>query len=554
MLWWGVLAAALAASGPARGQVAEVSAAAEAWSYRIVQGDTLIGISDEYLARPAEWPRLQRLNRINDPLRLVPGSDVRIPTAWLRQTATVAEAVFVRGDVTVQRSPSEPAAAVQTGGTLRAGDVVRTAVDSSVTLRFADGSRLLVVPDSEVAIVQLLSVGRAARPSLTVRLQRGSADAQVVPRPARDTRFEILTPAVNLGVRGTEFRARVDPNPAFTRAEVLAGSIRADGSAPERGARGGKGVAVDAGLGIVAEAGKPIPAPQRLIGAPDLSGVAPLVERVPLRLGWAALPGATSYRAQVYAADSADQLLLDGVFPDATARWVDLPDGRYRLSARALDAQSLEGLDASATFVLNARPEPPFTSAPRNGGNAYGAAAELRWARSTAAARYRLQVAAEPTFKSPLLDSDDLTDTSRSVSLPPGTYHWRVASIAPDGDLGPFGDAQSYTQKPEPPSPGLEPPEPGADGLLLRWQAPAPGQKVRFQIATDSAFGQIVADETTDATQTVLRDPAPGTYYLRASTVEADGFAGPFGAAQQIEVPRSPWWWLVPGSLLLLLL
>ena len=554
MLWSGALAVALCGPTAARGQGVEPAGAVDAWSYRIVQGDTLIGISDEYLARPGDWPRLQRLNRISDPLRLVPGSEVRIPTDWLRQTATVAEAVFVRGEVTVQRSPSEPAVAVQTGGTLRAGDVVRTAAESSLTLRFADGSRLLVVPDSQVAIVELLVVGRAARPSLKVRLERGSADAQVVPRPARDTRFEIRTPAVNLGVRGTEFRARVDPNPAVTRAEVLVGSLRADGSGPERGGQRGKGVAVDAGLGIVAEAGKPIPAPQRLIGAPDLSGLAPLLERVPLRLSWPALPGARGYRAQVYAADSADQLLLDGVFAEASARWADLPDGRYRLRARAIDAQSLEGLDASATFVLNARPEPPFTSAPRNGGTAYGAGAELRWARSTAAARYRLQVAAEPAFTSPLLDSDDLTEPTRSVSLPPGTYHWRVASMAADGDLGPFGDAQSYTQNPEPPSPALEPPEPGADGLMFRWQAPAPGQKVRFQVATDSGFGHLVLDETTDAAQTVLKDPAPGTYYLRARTIEADGFEGPFGAAQQVEVPRSPWWWLVPGGLLLLLL
>lgn len=550
----GVWALALGAPMAAFGQAAETAASADAWSHSIVQGDTLIGIADEYLARPADWPRLQRLNRIADPLRLVPGREVRIPAAWLRQTATVAEAVFVRGEVTLQRAPSEPAAAVQTGGTLRAGDVVRTAADSSLALRFADGSRLLIVPNSEVAIVQLLAVGRAARPSLRFRLERGSADAQVVPRPGRDTRFEISTPAVNLGVRGTEFRARVDPQHPVTRTEVLVGSVAVDGSPRASSSKRGVGVAVDAGLGVVAEAGLPIPPPQRLIGAPDLSGVAPLIERVPLRLGWAPLRGAQGYHAQIYAADSADQLLLDGVFADASARWADLPDGRYRLRVRALDAHSLEGLDASADFVLNARPEPPFISAPTNGGTAYGAAAELRWARSTAAARYRLQVAASVDFKTPLLDRDDLTATALSVSLPPGTYHWRVASIAADGDLGPFGDAQSYTQKPEPQSLSLEPPQLGADGLLFRWTAPSPGQRVRFQVATDSAFDKLVLDETTAGTQTVWQAPAPGTYFLRARTIEADGFEGPFGAAQQVDVPRSPWWWLVPGGALLLLL
>ncbi|MFM9916198.1 MAG: FecR domain-containing protein [Rhizobacter sp.] len=551
-----LIAVALGKPAVARAQPPDSATSAEVWSYRIVEGDTLIGISGEYLVRPSDWPRLQRLNRIADPLRLVPGSEVRIPHDWLRKTATLAEAVFVRGDVTVLRSSSEPAVAVPMGSMLRAGDVVRTAADSSVTLRFADGSRLLVVPDSEVAIVQLLSVGRAALPSLKLRLERGSADAQVVPRPARDTRFEIRTPAVNLGVRGTEFRTRVDSNPTVTRAEVLAGRVVATGTEAVSlaGNRARSGVAVEAGLGIVAEAGRPIAAPQRLIGAPDLSMVEPLLEHLPLRLSWPAMPGAKGYRAQIYAEDSSDQLLLDGVFAESSARWPDLPDGRYRLRARALDAQSLEGLDASATFVLNARPEPPFTSAPANGGSAYGATAELRWARPTAAARFRLQLATAPDFKTPLFDRSDLTETSFSMSLPPGRYHWRVASIAADGDIGPFGDAQSYVQKPEPVRPALEPPEPGADGLLLRWQSPEGGRKVRFQVATDSDFARVVLDETTDAAQTLLKNPSPGTYYLRARTIEADGFEGEFGTVQQIDVPRSPWWWLVPGGMMLLLL
>ena len=53
--------------------------------------------------------------------------------------------------------------------------------------------------------------------------------------------------------------------------------------------------------------------------------------------------------------------------------------------------------------------------------------------------------------------------------------------------------------------------------------------------------------------QLLLRDPPSGTYYLRVKTIDADGFAGPFGQAQQIDVPSSPWWWLLVPALLLLL-
>jgi hypothetical protein len=553
--------AALAIAPLVSGQSAAQAGAADtadadpdAWTYRIVQGDTLIGIADEFLSRSADWPRLQRLNQIADPLRLVPGSQVRIPTAWLRQTATVAEAVFVRGEVTVQHAVTEPAVALQAGGTLRAGDVLRTAADASLSLRFADGSRLLVEPNSQVAIVHLLAVGRGARPSMRVRLDHGGADAQVVPRPKHDTRFEIRTPAVNLGVRGTEFRARVDAQRATTHLEVLGGRVQAQGRSSNAANAGGDAKLLGGGLGVVAETGKPIPTPQQLMGAPDLSTFPALVDRLPLRLSWPAMAGARGYRAQVLAANSDDQLLLDGVFTDATARWADLPDGSYRLRARALDEKSLEGLNATMPFVLHARPEPPFTSAPAPGAVAYGDAVTLTWARSTAAARYRLQVADAADFKRPLVDNDDLTATSRAVPLPAGVYHWRVASVAADGRLGPFGDAQSYTQRPSPIAPVVDTPQLGPDGMQLRWQAAAPGQKVQFQVATDSDFASIVRDQTTDEAQLTLKDLKPGTtYFLRARTIEADGFEGPFGATQQVDAPReAPWWLLAPMPLLLL--
>ncbi|WP_173052140.1 hypothetical protein [Candidatus Nitrotoga sp. AM1P] len=38
----------------------------------------------------------------------------------------------------------------------------------------------------------------------------------------------------------------------------------------------------------------------------------------------------------------------------------------------------------------------------------------------------------------------------------------------------------------------------------------------------------------------------PGIYYLRVKTIDADGFAGPFGPVQQIEVPtKTNYWWLL---------
>jgi len=40
---------------------------------------------------------------------------------------------------------------------------------------------------------------------------------------------------------------------------------------------------------------------------------------------------------------------------------------------------------------------------------------------------------------------------------------------------------------------------------------------------------------------------------MRIRTIEADGFSGPFGKPQQIEVPASRWWLLVLTPMVLLL-
>ena len=78
---------------------------------------------------------------------------------------------------------------------------------------------------------------------------------------------------------------------------------------------------------------------------------------------------------------------------------------------------------------------------------------------------------------------------------------------------------------------------------------------MRFQVARDEAFQQILQDQTTAQATVVISEPAPGLYFVRVSTIDADGFEGRFGAAQQIEVPPDqPWWLLLPLGLLLLAL
>ena len=91
---------------------------------------------------------------------------------------------------------------------------------------------------------------------------------------------------------------------------------------------------------------------------------------------------------------------------------------------RAIDAQGLEGLDASAAFRVSARPVPPYALAPVEDGNASGPRPRFRWTRSEEAAGYRLQVAASADFSAPLVDIGGIRRTELRVSdaLAPGEY------------------------------------------------------------------------------------------------------------------------------------
>ncbi len=543
-----VLAAALAASAalacaqeprPGAGGIVAIV------DYRVQPGDTLIAL----LRDGADWQSVQRANNIADPKRLQPGSLLRIPAHLLREQPAVAEVVHAYGSVTVTRASTETAVPLASGDNLAAGDVVRTGAQSSTTLRFVDGARVLVRPDSELKIERLAQSRAGA--STTLRLQRGSADSVVPPAQGASapSRYEMRTPQANLGVRGTEFRATAESG--RVRVEVLEGRVGARGSGTGAAARAES--LVSAGFGAVAAAAGMTP-PRALPAAPQLAGLPERVERMPLRLSWQSAAN-TRVRAQVLTTDEPPRLVLDGVFDAAAARWSeDIADGRYELRVRAIDSDGMEGRDTRAAFVLKARPEPPFIAAPSPGGRTIDDSVRLAWTRNAAAARVRLQVADTPDFAQPRIDRSDLDATEARVALPLGRHHWRVASILASGDQGPFSDAHSFTRIEPPAAPPPAEPQKNDDGLLLRWPGSGPaGTRWQVQLARDAGFAQMVSDDTVAEPQLLLRDPPSGTYYLRVKTIDADGFAGPFGQPQQIEVPSSPWWWLLVPAVLFLL-
>ena len=521
---------------------AQAQAADADWRYRIQPGDTLITLTGDWLAPPRTWRDLQKLNRVPDPLRLMPGATLRMPVAWLRREAAVAEAVFARGQVTRQRSAStEPLVA---GAVLQSGDRLRTGAQSSASLRFADGSRLLIPPDSDVTLEQLLVLGRGALPAVRLGVQQGGADSRVAPNAQRAPLFEVRTPHVNLGVRGTEFR--VQTAGVQTRMQVISGAVHADGLGPD----------VAAGQGLLAEGAARSVGP--LLAAPDLSALPAAADRLPLQLRWTATPaGAVGWRAQLFAPGDADRLLLDARVTEPMAAWAearDLPDGDYMLRVRAIDRQGQEGAAADATVRLQARPEPPFIQAPAPAAVSYTGGIALAWTRNTAAPDVRLQVARDAGFQDLVLQPPPIAAAGYEPRLPDGLYHWRIASVEAGGRAGPFGDASTFELRPPPPAPPPAESEVSGDQLRLRWRADAGVARYELEWSRTETFdGADVQRFAADKAELALPKPSPGSYFLRARAFNAAGVAGPWGQVQKIEQPYPRWLWLLPLALVPLL-
>lgn len=530
---WLLLGCLLGAAAPAHAE--------ERWGYRVVPGDTLIGIARTLLKDPADWRALQRLNQVKRPRRMMPGTTLEIPLDWLRSQATVATVAAVVGPVSLER-PAQPPATVEVGSTLRPLDRLQTGPDATVTLELADGSKVRLAADSRLTLNELLVLRGSGAAVSVLELHEGRAESQVrtlAPKPS----FEIRTPVMNLGVRGTEFRGHADAARGQARAEVTAGHLVAAGatSAPRE---------VAAGYGVLATAAG-VQAPRPLPAAPDLARAPQRIERLPLDLPWPGTAPAPAWRAQVL--DARGRVQLDRLVDRPRAQWADLPDGRYTLRVRALDDQGLEGLDSDKAFVLKARPEPPFTLAPRAGERLLEPSVTLRWTASTAAARYRLQVAATAGFEAVDIEREAIVEPTATVELAPGRWFWRLASVRADGDQGPWGDAQDFVRRDRPPAPGSPAPLLQDDRLTLRWSGRGEGDRYQIQLARDPAFEDLLLDRTVEQPGLELDAPPAGRYRLRVRTIDAEGVTGPWGAAAELEVPPpTPWWWLIAALLLLL--
>lgn len=115
---------------------------------------------------------------------------------------------------------------------------------------------------------------------------------------------------------------------------------------------------------------------------------------MPTLLAWSPVTGAAHYRVEVVQAATPEILLFAATTTDTRLAIGDLPPGQLRILLRAVDAQGVEGIDASADFELSDQPPPPLTLAPLHGQTINSDRPRFRWSqapvRAAACCRSRL--------------------------------------------------------------------------------------------------------------------------------------------------------------------
>ena len=322
-----------------------VKAEEEYWEYTFRPGDSIWKIAEKYTTSVNNWVEIQELNKISQgpDRRIPPGTRIVIPISMLKLQPTPAIVIAVSGAASLVRANGEKQT-LETGTKLYSGDRVLTADEQSLRIQFADKSELQVLPNSTVVLDKLSHHKHTGMVDTRIRLNSGSVNTWVE-KLKPDSRYEIKTPAAVTAVRGTAYR--LSSTPQISRTMVTEGNVGVAAGDTEK-------IVMD-GYGIVAEIGKPLPEPVKLLPPPEISDNLSR-DRSELMVSWIKLEGAKNYRYQLATDEKFNRVIVDSSTEDNTIEINDLEPGRYYLLVRGVDQYQLEGLDAVSVIEIQQAP------------------------------------------------------------------------------------------------------------------------------------------------------------------------------------------------------
>jgi hypothetical protein len=506
--------------------------------YTVSQSETLSSIARRFTGKIADWRIIGQTNRIGNDRTIPIGKQIIIPARLLAPKSAFARIDAFFGNVRI-RGNDGSGIETKIGMLLKEGDSLITLANSFISLVLDDGTRFTLPPESMLNLKLLRATQFIDQPRTQLFLEKGRVESRVTPLKSPGATYEVISPIAVSGVRGTSFRVNVDEQKSMS--EVLDGKVAVNNAPTKKSRTNGQLVAK--GFGTVVESGR-VARPIALLDVPALADGYQLQQRLPIQFALTQ-PAARAFLITISTDEAGvnniaeiNSVSVDG---KATAKLDTLEDEQYFLRYSAIDAQGLQGLQNILPFTVKARPFPPFLLQPgakfQGTGSDNKIAVTMQWSESASVSGYRLQVASDEKFANVLVDQKVVQNVAEQVvQLQPGTYYWRLASIATKNDVvdqGPFGDAKKVDVLAGQAAPSVNLKD---DETSFSWTASA-GQRFTFQISTSSAFDTLLKDIETNEPATSVRGLQSGTYYARVRSTDADGFVGVFSPPQKFSIP-----------------
>lgn len=161
-----------------------------------------------------------------------------------------------KGNITVTRAYTKESLKVEGNLPLMFRDVNETEFDSQVELEFIDGSTLFIGEDTVLTIDEMVFEPKTGRRSAKLNLKSGTIRLNAAKNTNPDSKFEVTTPSLVAGLRGTELTVSVD-KAGNARVITLEGAVAVWKRGAPKGSR--KEVLIVAGMTTGMASGDAVP-------------------------------------------------------------------------------------------------------------------------------------------------------------------------------------------------------------------------------------------------------------------------------------------------------
>ncbi len=498
-------------------------AQAEEWHYTLRPGDNLQKVSQNLLNRQHSWTDLIRHNKIEQVSALAPGSIIKIPMHWLKHQPKPAIAKSVAGSVFVKRASKSAFKLLKTNMSIRVGDEVATR-QGNVLIEFADGSTIRLEEHSNLVFNKLSHFGKTGMVDTRLRLKRGSISTEVTPL-VKGSRYEITTPSAVAAVRGTKFRLSTTDNES--QLEVIEGSVSFTGEHGTTEVSAGNGARIKKGSAIVDRT--------KLPEAPKALFTENIVDDLPSTLEWQQQQDAEAYRVQLTDNTQNGKLLKQSMLDKPELELENIENGDYDVSLRAINTEGFEGLDTVTRIAIDIGTEQATLIAPLEKSILDSSHPTFSWSFVKPDTLGKLQISKDKGFNQLISQSE--FDTAKQIgatkTLMPGSYFWRVRSLAGDGEMA-NSETRSFSIRGQLKTVKILSVNYVESQVGLFWNKVDNTQAYILQVSDSKSFDNILKEQTIAKARAHLRLSPGKRYYARVKGIGNALFSSEFGPTKEL--------------------